>query len=97
MTLYVFTDGAASRNGKPDCDASWSVYFGDQDRRNCSGRIEHTPSNQKADASLRLTDASRLVNSNHPYSTLVKYGMNKKMTGFSKDSHPAHLINTFLN
>lgn len=49
MTLFVFTDGAASKNGASNCEAAWAVFFAEQDRRNCSGKIESAPSNQKAE------------------------------------------------
>lgn len=49
-TEYIFTDGAALANGYVNCTAAWGVYFGDDDVRNQSGRIENGPaSNQVAE------------------------------------------------
>jgi len=66
MTLFVFTDGAASKNGAADCEAAWAVFFTEQDRRNCSGKIESAPSNQKAELyaihrALQMTAGERDV------------------------------------
>ena len=82
MTLFVFTDGAASKNGATDCEAAWSVYFGEQDPRNCSGKIELAPSNQKAELyailqALQLTaddnDVTIVSDSKYAINCLTKW------------------------
>ena len=40
------TDGGATGNGKTHCRAAFAVYFGENDVRNCSGRVLKNPSNQ---------------------------------------------------
>lgn len=38
--MYVYTDGACSNNGKEDAIAGIGIYFGPQDSRNVSQRID---------------------------------------------------------
>lgn len=47
--IYVFTDGAASRNGTPACKAAWAIFFSRGDARNKCAPVETNPSNQKAE------------------------------------------------
>lgn len=82
MTLFVFTDGGASKNGAVDCEASWAVYFSDQDPRNSSGKIDKAPSNQKAELfailrALQLTidddDVTIVSDSQYAINCLTKW------------------------
>lgn len=91
MTLFVFTDGAASKNGGENCEASWSVYFADQDHRNCSGRVELSPSNQKAELyailqALQLTadepDVTIVTDSKYAIDCLTKWCNSWKRNGW---------------
>lgn len=47
--LKVFTDGACSNNGSPEAKAGIGVYFGDNDPRNVSKRIEGKQTNNVAE------------------------------------------------
>lgn len=47
--LNVYTDGASFHNGKPDCKASYGVYFGEGDKRNESGLITEKASNNRGE------------------------------------------------
>lgn len=47
--ITLFTDGGAVRNGHKDCRAAWAVWFGENDDRNKSGKLELSPSNQHAE------------------------------------------------
>ena len=41
--LNVYTDGSSYHNGKPDCKASYGVFFGEDDIRNESGLVLEGP------------------------------------------------------
>ena len=62
----VFTDGASRNNGYYNCTASWAVFFGNGDSRNCSGLVEKDASNQRAELqaiemALRLADEQKVT------------------------------------
>ena len=45
-----YTDGACTRNGKPDCRASWAVLATHNPHLSCTGMVEHMrPTNQIAE------------------------------------------------
>jgi len=46
---YVYTDGACSNNGKPTAVAGYGIYFGPNDSRNVSRRIEGKQTNNVAE------------------------------------------------
>ena len=48
-SLFVYTDGSASNNGADNCRAAFSVYFGENDKRNHSSEIFDNPSNNRAE------------------------------------------------
>jgi len=48
-TIYVYTDGACINNGKADAIAGIGIYFGDNDSRNVSERIEGKQTNNTAE------------------------------------------------
>ncbi len=48
---YVYTDGACINNGKPNAIAGIGVYFGPDDKRNISQKIEGKQSNNTAELS----------------------------------------------
>ena len=47
--MYVYTDGACSNNGKENAIAGIGIYFGPQDSRNVSQRIEGKQTNNTAE------------------------------------------------
>ncbi len=47
--MKIYTDGGAINNGKRNCKAAWSVFFGYDDPRNSCDYIEKKPSNQIAE------------------------------------------------
>ncbi len=49
IDYYVYTDGACSNNGKPDAIAGIGIYFGPDDSRNVSRKIEGKQSNNAAE------------------------------------------------
>ena len=51
ISYNVFTDGACSNNGKPNAKAGIGIYFGDNDSRNTSKRIDGIQTNNIAELS----------------------------------------------
>lgn len=49
IDYYVYTDGACSNNGKPDAIAGIGIYFGLDDPRNVSRRIDGKQTNNAAE------------------------------------------------
>ena len=49
METNVYTDGACSNNGQRGAKAGLGVYFGENDPRNCSERIEGKQTNNTAE------------------------------------------------
>jgi len=45
----VYADGAAKRNGRPDCVAGYGVYFPTEEEGKYHGRVRTFPSNQRAE------------------------------------------------
>ena len=48
-TVNIYTDGACSNNGQRGAKAGLGVYFGENDPRNCSERIEGKQTNNTAE------------------------------------------------
>lgn len=53
--IIVYTDGACIANGKPNAKASIGIYFGPNDSRNVSKKIEGKQSNNTAELSALIT------------------------------------------
>lgn len=51
---YVYTDGACINNGKPNACAGIGVYFGNNDTRNISRRIEGKQTNNTAEITAMI-------------------------------------------
>ncbi len=49
MTAFVYTDGACSNNGRKNAKAGIGVYFGENDDRNISKRIDGLQTNNRAE------------------------------------------------
>jgi ribonuclease HI len=47
--IYIFTDGACNNNGKKYAEASIGIYFGENDSRNVSEKIEGKQTNNTAE------------------------------------------------
>jgi ribonuclease HI len=60
MEVTVYTDGACSRNGQKGAKAGLGVYFGENDYRNCSERIEGKQTNNTAEVKAILKAAEIL-------------------------------------
>lgn len=61
--LNVYTDGSSYHNGKPDCKASYGVYFGEDDIRNECGLVLEGPSNNSGEL-MGILRAIELIKEN---------------------------------
>ena len=52
--IFVYTDGSCSNNGKKDAAAGIGVYFGPDDPRNVSRRVDGKQSNNTAELGALL-------------------------------------------
>ena len=59
--IIVFTDGACTNNGKPCAKAGIGVYFGVEDPRNVSRRIDGRQTNKRAEL-LAIMEVFKLLN-----------------------------------
>ncbi len=92
--LNVYTDGASYHNGKPDCKASYGVYFGENDIRNESGLVTEKASNNRGEL-MGLLRAIELINedeeaiihtdSMYGLKCAYDYGIKMKKEGYPKD------------
>jgi ribonuclease HI len=73
---YVYTDGACSNNGKKNAKAGIGIYFGHDDPRNVSQRIEGKQTNNTAELGAIL----------HVYTILEKDILSGKKIGIVTDS-----------
>jgi len=78
MDYYVYTDGACSNNGKPNAKAGYGVYFGKDDYRNVSKKVEGKQSNNTGEL-MALIEAYRIIEND------VKEG--KKITVFTDSKY----------
>ena len=59
---YVYTDGACSNNGKPNAEAGIGIYFGEDDERNVSQKIEGNQTNNAAELTAIIETYSIIEN-----------------------------------
>ena len=57
---FVYTDGSCSNNGKSNAKAGIGVYFGDNDSRNVSERINGKQTNNRAEL-LAILKAGQII------------------------------------
>lgn len=55
IEINVYTDGACSKNGRPDAKAGIGIFFKEHDSRNYCGRIEGKQTNNRAELIAILT------------------------------------------
>ena len=62
LKIYVvFTDGACANNGKPGAKAGIGVYFGVEDPRNVSRKIDGRQTNNRAEL-LAIMEVFKILN-----------------------------------
>ena len=60
--IYVYTDGACTNNGHKNASAGIGIYFGDDDQRNVSAKIDGKQSNNTAELSAIIRTYEILKN-----------------------------------
>ena len=60
--MYVYTDGACTNNGHKNAAAGIGIYFGDDDQRNVSAKIDGKQSNNTAELSAIIKTYEILKN-----------------------------------
>lgn len=60
--IYVYTDGACTNNGHKNAAAGIGIYFGDDDQRNVSAKIDGKQSNNTAELSAIIRTYEILKN-----------------------------------
>jgi ribonuclease HI len=99
--LNVYTDGAVYHNGKPDCKASYGVYFNENDERNESGLVKEKPSSNAGEltgilrAIQKIKDDEETVihtDSTYGIRCVSEYGMQMKKEGYPKEIPNIKLI-----
>lgn len=92
--LNVYTDGASYHNGKPDCKASYAVYFGEDDKRNENGLVTEKASNNRGELTgllraieLIKEDEEAIIHTDSMYGLkcAYDYGIKMKKEGYPKD------------
>ena len=58
--LHIFTDGACSNNGKLNSNAGIGIYFGEDDKRNVSKKIDGKQTNNVAEL-LAIIEALKII------------------------------------
>jgi ribonuclease HI len=102
--LNVYTDGASYHNGKEDAQASYGVYFGEDDPRNKSGLVDsmyENASNNRGELTgilraieLISPDEEAVIHTDSMYGIkcVSEYGMEMKKKKYPKDVPNIDLI-----
>ena len=107
---YVYTDGACSKNGAKDAIAGIGIYFGKDDIRNISKKIDLKPTNNVAELSaiihacnliefdLKNGKQITIVSDSH-YAILcaTSYGKKNEMIGWKKEIPNKELVQTLYS
>jgi ribonuclease HI len=96
--IFVYTDGSCSNNGKKDAAAGIGVYFGPDDPRNVSRRVDGKQSNNTAELGALLVvyeELEREIRAGEPVTIVsdsvyairsaTEYGAKHAASGWSKD------------
>lgn len=93
---FVYTDGSCSNNGKSNAKAGIGVYFGDNDSRNVSERINGKQTNNRAEL-LAILKAGQIIGKDNV--TIVsdsEYAI-KCVTTYGKKCHDSQWETTIAN
>ena len=107
---YVYTDGACSKNGAKDAIAGIGIYFGKDDTRNVSRKIDLKPTNNVAELSA-IIHACNLIEfdlKNGKHITIVSdshyailcatsYGKKNNIIEWKKEIPNKELVKTLYN
>lgn len=77
-TNYVYTDGSCINNGKKNASGGYGVFFGDNDKKNISTRMEGKTTNNKAELQAILESLKVIKNLKQKYFIVSdsKYSIN---------------------
>lgn len=102
---YVYTDGSCSNNGRPNAAAGIGIYFGENDARNVSQRLEGKQSNNVAELTairnvytiLRkdIDEGKRIgivSDSEYAIRCVTSYGAKCEREGWAKDIPNKELV-----
>jgi ribonuclease HI len=102
---YVYTDGACSNNGRGNSKAGIGIYFGENDPRNISRRLEGKHTNNSAELTAILEAYQTIMNelesgisytivtdSEYSLKCVGKYGEKCSKTGWCDDIPNKELI-----
>jgi ribonuclease HI len=104
--LNVYTDGSSYHNGKPDCKASYGVYFGENEIRNESGLVLEGPSNNSGEL-MGILRAIELIKENeeavihtdsaYGIKCVSDYGQKMKKLGYPTEIPNINIIKKLMN
>jgi len=103
--LNVYTDGSSYHNGKPDCKASYGVFFGEDDVRNESGLVMENPSNNSGELmgilraiELIKEDEEAVIHTDSAYGIkcVSDYGQKMKKLGWPKEIPNINIIKKLI-
>ncbi len=102
---YVYTDGACSNNGRGNSKAGIGIYFGENDSRNVSRRLEGKQTNNSAELTAILETYSLIcdelsqgieytivTDSEYSLKCVGKYGEKCAKTGWCEDIPNKELV-----
>lgn len=104
---YVYTDGACSKNGSLEANAGIGIFFGDNDPRNTSKKVQGKQTNNTAELSaiietynlikddiLQGKEISIVSDSNYAIRCVSSYGEKCENSGWNKDIPNIELVKT---
>jgi ribonuclease HI len=68
--IYIFTDGSCSSNGRYNACAGIGIYFGEDDKRNISRRIEGKQTNNTAEL-IAIIEAIKIIPENETKQIII--------------------------
>jgi ribonuclease HI len=107
---YVYTDGACSNNGKPNALAGIGIYFGENDTRNVSERVDGKQTNNVAELTAILRTYSIIesdislgkyiaivTDSEYAVKCVCSYGDKCEKEGWKKEIPNKELVQNVYN
>ena len=97
INYYVYTDGACVNNGKKNAKAGYGIYFGENDKRNVSKRVDGKQTNNVAELTAIIETykiiekdiaSKRIViftDSKYALKCIQLYGKKQDLNGWKED------------
>lgn len=107
-SIFVYTDGACIHNGKPNAKAGIGIYFGKNDKRNVSRRVNGKQSNNTAELTAIIEvfnilkhdlnkDIAIYTDSKYSMLCASSYGRKLESIKWKKDIPNKQLVKTIYN